>query len=362
MARLEIVILNWNTKDYLKQFLPGVIASCKGLPAEVVVADSHSTDGSDEVLRNDFPDVRSIILDDNYGFTGGYNRSLGILAGQLEAEGDPAEFYLLLNSDIEVEPGWIEPLLDWMDSHPDCAVCGPKLHAWQNKDCFEYAGAAGGYMDALGYPFCRGRVMKRVCMDNGGYDTPSPVLWATGAALCVRRSVWEELGGLDNRFFAHMEEIDFCWRARLHGYEVAVVPQSCIYHLGGGTLPQDSPFKLKLNFRNSLLTLGKNLAPTYMAAGASKGNAKLRAWCLISFRMALDWASAAVYLLTGHSDFAKAVFTAHKEYRSLKSQTVFEQPAGGKKVLGRYRGSIIIDSIIYGNRIFEHLRKYEDRY
>ena len=258
--KTAVVILNWNTRDFLRQFLPGLIASCEGRDAEVIVADNGSTDGSPEVLTAEFPHVRQIRLDANYGFTGGYNRAL--------AQTD-AELFVLINSDIEVTPDWLDPLTAWMDSHPDCGACAPKLHAWQDRKRFEYAGAAGGLIDAWGYPFCRGRVLKRVETDTGQYDTPAEVLWATGACLMVRRTVWEHFGGLDDRFFAHMEEIDLCWRMQLEGWKVQVVPQSVVYHVGGGTLPADSPWKLELNFRNNLLLLENNLARTYTLEGRS---------------------------------------------------------------------------------------------
>ena len=251
--KVSVVILNWNTKDYLRQFLPGVIASTMGLDGEVVVADSASTDGSQEMMTSLFPGVRLIALEQNFGFTGGYNRAL---------EQIDAEYAVLLNSDVEVPKGWLEPLVAWMDAHPDCAACGPKLHSYADRDRFEYAGAAGGRIDRFGYPFCRGRVLSRLEVDRGQYDAPADVLWITGACLMVRMSVWRELGGLDSRFFAHMEEIDLCWRMQLSGWKVTVVPASTVWHVGGGTLPKESPYKLFLNYRNNLLLLENNLART----------------------------------------------------------------------------------------------------
>lgn len=348
--RTEVVILNWNTKNYLEAFLPGVISSCEGRDASVVVADSASTDGSLQFMRERFPEVECIALDANYGFTGGYNRAL---------DGRDAEYFILLNSDIEVGQDWLDPLIAWMDSHPECAACGPKLLSWQDKGSFEYAGAAGGYIDALGYPFCRGRVLSRVDRDHGQYDRPSPVLWATGACLCVRANVWKELGGLDDRFFAHMEEIDFCWRARLSGYEISVVPQSVVYHLGGGTLPKESPFKLKLNFRNSLLLMDKNLAATYAAEGRSTTLAK----AAIRLRKLLDWGSALVYLLQGKASFAKAVAEAHKEYRKLRNEPGPQAIEGRKaRLAGFSQVFIILQSAIRGQGVFEYLRRHEDSY
>ena len=201
--KTSVVILNYNTRDYLRQFLPGLIGSCKELDAQVVVTDNASTDGSVAMMQAEFPQVPLIVLDRNYGFTGGYNRAL---------EGIEAEYYVLINSDIEVPSGWLKPLVAWMDSHPSCGACGPKLLSYAQRDTFEYAGAAGGLVDRYGYPFCRGRVMQRIEKDNGQYDSPAEVLWASGACLMVRSGVWKALGGLDERFFAHMEEIDLCWR------------------------------------------------------------------------------------------------------------------------------------------------------
>lgn len=310
--KTAVVILNWNTKDYLERFLPGLISSVHGPDAEVIVADSASTDGSMEMLEEKFPDVRRIILDDNYGFTGGYNRALQ----QVEAE-----YYVLINSDIEVQEGWLEPLVEWMDTHPDCGACGPKLKSWYDRDSFEYAGAAGGLMDRWGYTFCRGRVMKKVEKDYGQYDSPADVFWVSGACLMTRSSLWKRLGGLDDRFFAHMEEIDYCWRLQLEGYRISIVPMSEVYHLGGGTLPSDSPWKLKLNYRNNLLLLDNNLAKTFVTDGEKPAAALGHARRKILWRMLLDGASAAVYLLSGKTSYFKAVLDAHREFRSLKSVT-----------------------------------------
>lgn len=235
--RTAVVILNWNTKEYLERFLPGLLASATD-GTEIIVADSASTDGSMEMLSEKFPTVRQIRLDKNYGFTGGYNRAFKAVC-ELPDAGD-LEYFVLINSDIEVPQDWLKPLTDWMDSHPDCAACAPKLHSWYEKDSFEYAGAAGGMLDRFGYPFCRGRVLKRVEKDNGQYDSPAKVFWATGACLMVRKTEYSKMVGLDDRFFAHMEEIDLCWRLQLEGKNIFVVPQSVVWHLGGGTLPNDS--------------------------------------------------------------------------------------------------------------------------
>ena len=355
--KTAVVILNWNTRDFLRQILPGLIASCEGRDAEVIVADNGSTDGSPEVLTAEFPHVRQIRLDANYGFTGGYNRAL--------AQTD-AELFVLINSDIEVTPDWLDPLTAWMDSHPDCGACAPKLHAWQDRKRFEYAGAAGGLIDAWGYPFCRGRVLKRVETDTGQYDTPAEVLWATGACLMVRRMVWEHFGGLDDRFFAHMEEIDLCWRMQLEGWKVQVVPQSVVYHVGGGTLPADSPWKLELNFRNNLLLLENNLARTYTLEGRSPSKALRKANRRIGIRMLLDGASALVYVLSGKWAYVKAVYKAHESYRTLRRPVTTAQLrdyldrfGNRARVAGRWKGSIILQAMLQKDGIFAYLRKQE---
>ena len=360
--KTAVVILNWNTKGFLEEFLPPLLNSvAKCDSAEVIVADNASSDGSLEMMKEKFPQVKTIALDANYGFTGGYNKALKLVE---------AEYLVLINSDIEVTDDWLEPLVKWMESHPDCGACAPKLHSWQEKEKFEYAGAAGGYIDRFGYPLCRGRVLKKLETDRGQYDSPKDVFWATGACLMVRSSVYRELGGLDERFFAHMEEIDLCWRMQLEGWKVTIVPESTVYHVGGGTLPATSPFKLFLNYRNNLLMLSNNLASTYALdayrngetaeKAAAKGLQKAKR--LIFFRKALDILSAFVYLLTLKADCFKAVFKAHKEYTRLnriKSEEdirhYLEKSAGKAEVKGRYGRWIILQSLLKGNGIFENI-------
>ena len=326
--RTAVVILNYNTKEYLRKFLPGLIASTEGLDAQVIVADNASKDGSVEMMKEEFPSVPLIVLEENYGFTGGYNRAL---------KGLDADFYVLINSDIEVPKDWLKPLLAWMDSHPDCGACGPKLISYNDRSSFEYAGAAGGYVDRYGYPFCRGRMLQKLEKDNGQYNTPENVLWCSGACLMVRSSVWNALGGLDDRFFAHMEEIDLCWRMQLAGWKVTNVPKSEVYHIGGGTLPNESPFKLRLNFRNNLLLLENNLPATFAAMGSKHPKCRTRRRILV--RMLLDGCSAMVYLLKGKWSFFKAVVTAHKQYRQLRTPGVI--PSNPKLPEGLYNGWIV---------------------
>ncbi len=353
--RTGIVILNWNTRDYLARFLPPLLDSVRGLDAEIVVADSASTDGSRELLAERFPQVRTILLKENFGFTGGYNRALA----QLLADPDAPEYLVLLNSDIEVAAGWLEPLVAWMDAHPDYAACGPKLHAllaegdgYRRTDRFEYAGAAGGRLDRYGFPYCRGRVLSRTEPDTGQYDRPADVLWVSGACLLVRSRCWRELGGLDARFFAHMEEIDWCWRAWLSGWRVGVVPQSCIWHLGGGTLAPASPFKLKLNFRNGLLLLENNLPAT---VGPARARGRIRV------RKILDCCAAIVYLLSGKPAYARAVRDAHREYRQLRQEPPARPAAAPGAVPAGYSGiRILLQAALRGEKVFNYLRRYED--
>ena len=344
--KTAVVILNWNTERYLRDFLPALVSSCPA-DAEVIVADNGSTDGSLEYVTREFPGIRILPLGDNYGFTGGYNRALA----QVDAD-----YFLLLNSDIQVAPGWLEPLVAYMDAHPDCGVCGPKLHAlvrttdggYDRLDRFEYAGAAGGRIDRFGYPFCRGRVMQKVEEDTGQYDAPSDLLWVSGACLLTRASLWRELGGLDERFFAHMEEIDYCWRAQLRGWKVAVVPGSVVWHLGGGTLVPKSPWKLELNHRNNLLLLENNLPAT-----VGRATARLR----ICVRLLLDWASAVVYLLSGRPEDFRAVVRAHRGYRSLRRPGGV---SGRADVKGYYNILLILQCLLHGGGIFNYLKRYED--
>lgn len=315
--KTAIVILNWNGEKFLKKFLPALLDSVRGRDAEVIVADNASSDDSMKMMLYDFPKVKTIRLDRNYGFTGGYNRAL------FQTD---AVYYLLINSDIEVPEGWLDPLTEWMDTHPECGICSPKLHSYHDRDKFEYAGAAGGYIDRFGFPFCRGRVMRKVETDHGQYDDHKPVFWASGACLMIRSSLYRELGGLDERFFAHQEEIDLCWRAQLLGYQIVTVPESTVYHVGGGTLPNDSPWKLYLNYRNNLLMLENNLARTYAlqlyrnAPDPVKASEKaiLKAGRTIRRRMLLDGVAAAMYLMTFRFGYFSSVIKAHKDFRKMR--------------------------------------------
>ena len=296
--RIAVVILNWNGADMMRRYLPFVIRNSQSL-ADVIVADNGSTDASCTVVRDEFPEVRLIALPENYGFAEGYNRALA---------GLDYEFYLLLNSDIEPDADWLAPLLAYMDHHPEVAACQPKLLAQRQPDTYEYAGAMGGLVDRYGYPYCRGRLFDTVEKDHGQYDADAtPLLWATGAALLVRRKDWEASGGLDGRFFAHMEEIDLCWRLCCRGRKVVCVPESRAYHVGGASLAQGNPRKTFLNFRNNLLMLYKNLPEESLGP-------VLRMRCL------LDYVAAAKFLLSGDTANARAVVRARREFARLRPE------------------------------------------
>ena len=293
-----IVILNWNGAQMLRRFLPSVIAHTPAGSARVIVADNGSTDDSLAVLAAEFPAVEVIALDQNYGFAEGYNQAL-------RRVGEGYDSYLLLNSDVEVPEGWLQPMLDYMENHPDVAACQPKLRAHHTPTHFEYAGAAGGYIDSLGYPFCRGRIFDTVEADEGQYDQVADIFWATGAALLIRSAVYWEVGGLDGRFFAHQEEIDLCWRLRSRAYRIVCVPQSVVYHLGGGTLPKENPRKTFLNFRNNLLLLYKNLP-------------QRRLRTVFFLRFWLDALASLVFLLKGEGRSFLAVWQARREFRRIR--------------------------------------------
>lgn len=366
--KTAVVILNWNTEGFLRDFLPALLRSTRNVEgAEVIVADNASTDGSMKVMSEEFPQVQTLHFGKNLGFTGGYNEAFR----QLKASALP-EYFVLINSDIEVPEDWLRPLVEWMDAHPDCGACAPKLHSWQERKKFEYAGAAGGYIDKFGYPFCRGRVMKHLETDRSQYDSPADVFWATGACLMVRSSVYESLGGLDDRFFAHMEEIDLCWRMQLEGWKVTVVPESVVYHVGGGTLPATSPFKLYLNFRNNLLMLCNNLGRTYAlqlfkngeSAGIAAEKGLRKAERTIRKRRFLDLLSAFVYLATFRWDCFKSVQKAHRDYLKMRRVTGKEELAAyleraGRKagVKGIYGRWIVLMSMLKGDKVSDSIKE-----
>lgn len=332
MARLSVVILNWNGRRHLERYLPSVVAHTEG-DAEVVVADNGSTDDSLQWLRLNYPDVRVIRLDRNYGFAGGYNRALREVA---------SEYVLLLNSDVEVTAGWWQPLVEVLDTESDVAAVAPKLLADMERTKFEYAGASGGFIDYLGYPFCRGRILSNVEEDRGQYDNRRDIFWASGAAMCCRRKVFESLGGFDEDFFAHMEEIDLQWRMQLAGWRIVIEPKSVVYHLGGGTLPASSR-KIFLNHRNNLAMLFKCASPMQRAVVAV-------------VRPFTDMLEALVNLVTLHPQRAWAIVRAWGEFiawhgvLSRKRKAVVRT----KKVDNIYRNSIVL-RYIFGGRKFNNM-------
>ncbi|MFA7132969.1 MAG: glycosyltransferase family 2 protein, partial [Bacteroidales bacterium] len=298
MLKVAIVILNWNGKEILNTYLPSVIKNSDC--AEIIVADNGSTDNSISFLKEEYPQVRIIDNKENLGFAEGYNKAL--------KEVD-ADYYVLLNSDVEVTPLWINPIIELMEKDQLIACCQPKILSYLEKNKFEYAGAAGGYIDYLGYPFCRGRVFNDTEEDKGQYDDEKEIFWATGASLFVRANVYNKLGGLDNDFFAHQEEIDFCWRVKNAGYKIYYCPKSVCYHLGGGTLNKTSPFKTFLNFRNNLYLLYKNLP-------------KEKQIKIFVLRLPLDIIASFSFLMQGKVGEFKAVFKAYIAF--LKTKHLFK--------------------------------------
>jgi GT2 family glycosyltransferase len=338
MTRVAVIILNWNGRHYLQQFLPSVCEHSDWPGAEVVVADNGSSDDSVRFLKDVFPNVRLIELQENHGFAMGYYKALA----QIEAT-----YYVLLNSDVEVTPGWLAPLFDTMEANPGIGACMPKILAYNQQDSFEYAGASGGFIDRFGYPFCRGRILSTLEKDNGHYDDFRNVFWASGACMFLRASAYNEAGGLDGEFFAHMEEIDLCWRMQRIGYTIAVVPKSTVYHVGGGTLPNNTPRKLYLNYRNNLFLLFKNL-PVFQLIP------------IIPIRMIFDGMSAMVYLFSGSGRFFFAVIRAHLAFQRripllIKMRRQLRGTIRTGKIGVIYPGCIVFDYFVRQKRYFSQL-------
>jgi hypothetical protein len=296
---LAVIILNWNGINLLKQFLPTAVKYTINDNTDLIVADNGSTDDSVEWIKNNCPEVKLVIFNENYGFAGGYNRAI---------KATNYKYTLLLNSDVEVTKNWTVPLLDFMHKNPSAGACQPKIRAYKQKDYFEYAGAAGGLLDKNGYPFCRGRLFDSIEKDNGQYNgNPVPVAWASGAALMVRTEAYLKVGGLDEKFFAHMEEIDLCCRMVANGYGVYALSDSLVYHVGGASLAQGNPRKTYLNFRNNLLLMHKNMP---RKTGARK----------IFRRQLLDGLAAVRFLLSGDVANFRAVWNAHRDFRKMRPQ------------------------------------------
>ena len=295
MCKVTVAILNYNGEEMLGRFLPSVLQNSPG--ARIVVADNASTDGSVAFMKEHFPGVELVLLDRNYGFAEGYNRVIEHIG---------TEYVLLLNSDVEVTPGWLEPLMAALDADENVVACQPKVLDYKRKSHFEYAGAAGGFIDRYGYPFCRGRIFDTVEEDKGQYDTVADIFWATGAALLIRTAAYRDAGGLDGRFFAHMEEIDLCWRLRARGHRIVCVPDSTVYHVGGATLSVGNPRKSYLNFRNNLLMLYKNLPSNELCR-------------VMAVRCVLDYVAALKFALGGSWAHCRAVVRARRDFRRMKN-------------------------------------------
>jgi len=340
---VAVVILNHNGKQYLQRFLPSVLASTYP-NFRTVVADNGSTDGSLDFLHSAFPSVETLDLVDNHGYAAGYN---------LANTQVTADYLILLNSDVEVTPGWIEPMIDLMERDKSVAACQPKLKDHQHKELFEYAGGAGGWIDNLGYPFCRGRLFSVCEVDKGQYDSTQEIFWASGAALIIRSRLFEAIGGFDEEYFAHNEEIDLCWRLKRAGYKIMSRPRSVVYHLGGGTLPYDTPYKTYLNFRNTLFNLIKN-------------EASPRLWWLLPLRTLMDGLAIMLFLAQGKFSQIGAIFRAHlwiwpnffylmRKRRESAEQIARTSIADKPNYTGRYPGSIVWQFYARGKRSFRDL-------
>ena len=325
-----VVILNWNGKHLMQEFMPSVSTLSEG--ADVVVADNGSTDGSVEWLKENYPSVKILSFEKNHGFAGGYNLAIKTL--------EEYKYIILLNSDVEVTENWIYPLKQHMLANPDVGACQPKLKSYSNKEMFEYAGAAGGFLDKYGYPFCRGRIFDTTEKDSGQYDgTPQDIFWATGAALMVERESYLAVGGLDSDFFAHMEERDLCWRLHLYGKRVTVVSESVAYHLGGGTLAAGNPRKTYLNFRNNLFMLYKNLP---LKEGKK----------LIFKRKLFDGLAACLFLVKGSFREVKSVWKAHRDFEKSKMRYKNQPSVNILKQFSESNRSVVVDYYLKGKQHF----------
>ena len=338
MKKVAVVILNWNGKVLLEKFLPILLQNTPEALADIVVADNASTDFSLPFLATHFPSVKTISLNVNYGFAQGYNLALK----EIEQE-----YAVLLNSDVEVKEGWLEPLVDYLDRHPDTVAAQPKMLSFKNKSLFEYAGAAGGYVDYYGYPFCRGRIQQTIEEDKQQYNQTKPVLWASGACLFIRVKDFHEAQGFDQAFFAHQEEIDLCWRLVAQGKKIVYIPTSTVYHMGAATLNKENPHKTFLNFRNNLLLVYKNMPSD-----------RLRK--VLFARFFLDYLAAVMFLMKGQTGNAWAVFRARlaflqmrKRYKNTRQTT--QKSATAQESALIYQGSIISGYYLKGKKLFSQL-------
>lgn len=336
-ADIAVVILNWNGEKLLKEFLPKVVATTDASLSRVIVADNGSTDASVAYVEAEYPEeVELIRFPENYGFAEGYNKAVAMCSGY--------RYVVLLNSDVATSAGWDRALYDYMEAHPDTAACQPKILSYRHPERFEYAGACGGFLDGDGYPYCRGRIFGECEVDGGQYDEPAEVFWASGACLMVRPEVYIEAGALDAAFFAHMEEIDLCWRMLLLGKKIAAVPAAVVYHLGGGSLPAENPRKTYLNFRNNLLMLHKNL-PDRDRCGA------------LLRRRLLDTLAWAKYLVTFDMANAGAIFRAHRHFARMRKDYTRHPEVNLLRERPWPSRSILLDYYIRGIRRFKELLK-----
>ncbi len=339
MAEIDIVILNWNGLQFLKQYLPGLVKYTPENIAQIIVADNGSSDGSIEWLSTNHPNrIKTIALDRNYGFAGGYNRALAQLS---------SKYFLILNSDVEVSEAWLPPLIKAIEPTEIAAVM-PKIKSLREKDFFEYAGASGGFIDRWGFPFCRGRILDELEKDTGQYNDTREVFWVTGACMLIKSELFKEVGGFDDHFFAHMEEIDLCWRLKTSHYKLLVVPESEVYHLGGGTLPSGNHKKTFLNVRNSLFTLYKNLPGKNL-------------FSILFLRMLLDGIAAFKFLFEGEPKSFVAAIKAHLEFYKTKKRYKAGRKSNGKqmspyRLSGYYKRSIILDYYLRGKRKFSKIK------
>lgn len=337
--RAAIAILNWNGKTLLEKFLPDVIAQSPAY-AEVVVIDNASTDGSVEFIASNFTSVKIIQNTDNYGFAKGYNEGLKKI---------DADYFVLLNSDVQVTKNWVDPVIALMESDTSIAACQPKLLNYSIRDEFEYAGGAGGFIDKWGYPFCRGRIFNSFEKDSGQYDDEKEIFWASGACLFIRAQIFFDTGGLDEDFFAHMEEIDLCWRMKNMGYKIIYCPRSVVYHVGGGTLSKISPAKTFFNFRNNLILLCKNHAPEYFRIK-------------MLLRLKMDMLAGLKFLFAGDFSHFLAVLRAHWSFYSSLGRTLKKRRAMQKRITHYtaspvYKKSIVWQYFVKGERKFSELEE-----
>ncbi len=340
MTEVAVVILNYNGRNFLRQFLPSVIANSGS--AKIIVADNGSTDDSLSILENQFKESVAVIkIESNLGFCGGYNYALRLVQ---------SEFYVLLNSDVEVTAGWIDPIIKLFKSDSSIMAAQPKILSYQQQDTFEYAGGAGGFIDALGYPFCRGRIFDTLEKDSGQYNDTRPIFWATGACLFIRSNIYHNAGGLDEEFFAHMEEIDLCWRLNRAGYGIYYVGSSTVYHVGAGTLSRSSPQKTYLNFRNGLSLLVKHLPAN-------------KIWWQIPIRLGLDLVAAIKFLVQGSPADCLAVLKSQISFwrslrSNLKKRRALKKQVSHYNVSNQYPGSIIAAYYLLGKKTFKNLTKF----